>query len=60
MSSIISDIFYGSKQNLLDNYLLHRFEKEPSLSGPNPLHRTAVFSSALHFTISIPVGSDFE
>ena len=24
MSSIISDIFYGSKQNLLDNYLVHR------------------------------------
>ena len=62
MSSIISDIFYGSKQNLLDNYLIHRFDKEASDSGPQQhLEKmTAVYSSALHFNITIPVAKDFQ
>jgi len=53
MSSIISDIFYGSKQNLLDNYLINRFEKEQSLSIPQ--HKTAIYTSSLHFAIIIPL-----
>jgi hypothetical protein len=28
MSSIISDLFYGSKQNILDNYLVHRHDRQ--------------------------------
>lgn len=28
MSSIISDIFYGSKQNILDQYLIDRNEAQ--------------------------------
>ena len=27
MSSIISDLFYGSKQNILDNFLVYRHDR---------------------------------
>ena len=33
MSSTISDLFYGSKQNLLDNYLLRRDDTPKSLQS---------------------------
>ena len=32
MSSTISDLFYGSKQNILDNYLLRRDDTPKSIS----------------------------
>ena len=33
MSSTISDLFYGSKQNLLDNYLLRRDDTPKSIQS---------------------------
>lgn len=48
MSSIISDLFYGSKHNILDNYLAQR---QPQLT---PSHQHSLHSF-IEFLIKLPL-----
>jgi hypothetical protein len=59
MSSIISDIFYGSKQNILDNYLINRNERHPesSLAREQP---SAIYTSFIQLVIQIPNTSELQ
>lgn len=47
MSSIISDIFYGSKQNLLDNYLANRHEDHQT--STHLKQQTNIYTSFIEF-----------
>jgi hypothetical protein len=53
MSSIISDIFYGSKQNILDNYLINRHEANQDISVPQK-QSTVLYTSFIEFVIRLP------
>ena len=51
MSSIISDIFYGSKQNILDNYLINRHEYQQPSSLPHQQEPSAIYAPFIQLTI---------
>lgn len=60
MSSIISDLFFGSKQNILDNYLVNRHENQQQSSFQHQKHETVVYSSFIELVIRIPALTERE
>jgi hypothetical protein len=60
MSSIYSDIFYGSKQNLLDNYLINRQGEEQDKSSLPRDEPSAPYSSSIQLVIAVPIGQGAE
>ena len=54
MSSIISDIFYGSKQNILDNYLVNRHGQQQSSVSKEKEQQSGLFTSYLQLIIALP------
>lgn len=55
MSSIISDLFFGSKQNILDNYLVNRHDNQQQSSiQQHYKQETVVYASFIELVIRIP------
>lgn len=59
MSSIISDLFFGSKQNILDNYLVNRHENQQH-SSVHHRQETVVYASFIELVIRIPALTERE
>lgn len=59
MSSIISDLFFGSKQNILDNYLVNRHE-QPQESSMHNKQESVVYASFIELVIRIPALAERE
>lgn len=53
MSSIISDLFFGSKQNILDNYLGNQHENQQQ-SSMHHKQETVIYASFIELVIRIP------
>ena len=55
MSSIISDLFYGSKRNILDHYLGNRQDNQHPTPQRHSL--THIHSSFIEFVVKIPINN---